>query len=209
MLFGLPTLRTDTEFRATRRKKAAHSTAPSAALALSLSATCIHSPTSSIHDICLLPIIAMHSPLSQAFPPAATRHDKGIVFQTASEPGPNNLPPIACDERNHLNAIAVDCYMQGSGYSAANQSIDAQFHQPKCPLDRQVLQQRFLCFAQDPVGLGFNNTDLPGCIEDWCNSFVPDCKCYFHCSEPSRHPLIELATVGPQIRRVWWQPTCD
>jgi hypothetical protein len=129
----------------------------------------------------------MHPSEAPASPPVATRHGKCIVPQVAFEPGLNNLMQAASYERDDLNAVAGDHYMQRPGYSAAYQSTDTQFHQPERLLDRQVFRQHCLRLAYNLSGLDFDDMNLPRGVEDRRDSFVPVCKCHFHRSSPAHY----------------------
>jgi hypothetical protein len=84
--------------------------------------------SSSIHEIFLL-IHFVHAPATAAT--AATGHGECIAFETAAEPGLNDLAQVAGHERDHLDAVSRNDRLQRPGNRAANERADAKLRQAK------------------------------------------------------------------------------
>jgi hypothetical protein len=178
--FLLSALRADAVTAGSGRVAAASATGACAAAALATAASLSH-PSSSAH--CLFLHGSTRHPDKPAAPPAA-RHSESIPLQAAIKPGLYDLRQFTGHKRNDPDAVCRDHFVQSSGNRTTNQSADAQFRKPKSFLNRQVILQEFLCFANSTPGFGFDNVNLPNHVKDGSYSILPGSKCRFHCPAP-------------------------
>jgi hypothetical protein len=169
----------------TARKGSAPAAASlSAAAALSTTAAppaaAVHSTSIAfIHETFLLSetVKAMKAAVS---PPPATGHRKDAVLKLPGQPGPEDLPQIAGDEGDHPDAVGYNHGVQGAGYGAANQLLDAKLGKPDRLHCVRLLRQALVLRPDDASGFGLDQTDLPGHVEDRRDPVIPDWKCRSH-----------------------------
>jgi hypothetical protein len=211
MRFTMPAFWTQASADSATRKGTAHAASPlsaltspaSASLALSASLTLStalpHSAaSSSVHQVFLL-VHAAHCPAMASTTPTTARHRKGVTLQVAVEPSLDDFAQFARHEREHLDTVRCDQLTQRPGNRAANQHADAQIRQTKRLLDRQVVSERLLSFADDPFRLGLDNVKMPCRVKDRRDPIVPGCKCCLHSSGSAfASPLQEAALLVPR-----------
>jgi hypothetical protein len=112
--------------------------------------------------------------------PVAARHDECIPAQTALKPGLDDGAQVSGHECNHPDAIGGDQGLQGPGDRPANQGADAELGQAQCFLQRGIMRQLFLDFADDPTGLALDDTDFLRRVKERCDALVQIGKCCFH-----------------------------
>lgn len=180
MWFPLSALRADTVATGSGADGGAHVAGSLTTAALTTTTSLSHSATSfSFHNVFLL-VDVIHAPESTSTDPGIARHGKGVRIKGSRQPGLDHLPQIAGHKGNDPDTLCGDRDMQRPGDGAAHQSADAKFRQTNRLLNRQVIHQHFLRFADYLASPGFHKVNLPGNVKDRRDSIVPCCKCSFH-----------------------------
>jgi hypothetical protein len=104
---------------------------------------------------------------------ATARHGIGAAFHIAFEPRLDDLAQIPGNKRDYFDVIRADQLVHGPGNRTADHRADPQLDKPEGFLQRQVFQQCFLGFTDNPPRLGLDDVQLARGIKNRRNAGVP------------------------------------
>jgi hypothetical protein len=85
----------------------------------------------------------------------------------------SDIAQTARHEWNHPNAVRNNRRMHGTGNRSTHKRANIKLNQAERLFHRKLFRKGFLRFPDHPSRFDFHNVDLPGYIEDRCDSFVP------------------------------------
>lgn len=107
-------------------------------------------------------------------PTAAAGHGESRLVEAASEPRPNDLVPLAGDERDDPDAGGGDHVPHRPRDRPADERVDAEASEASRHPIRRPRGERLFSSRNDAPGLGLHHVEIPGRIEDGCDTSIPE-----------------------------------
>ena len=104
---------------------------------------------------------------------AATGHREGRLFESATQPGPNDLVPVAGNERDDPDTEGVDDLFRRPRDRPADERLDSELGQAGPHPAWRARREHLVRLEDDPAGFGFDDVQLPRRVEEGRNPAVP------------------------------------
>lgn len=147
---------------------------------------------------------------------AAAGHCEGGLVEPSLEPRSNDLVPLAGDERDDPDAEGSDHLAHRPRDRTTDERVDAEVGEAsRRPTRRPRGKQLFRSRDHSP-GLGLHHVEIPGRVEDGCDTSVPEGEGRFRSfgGSVSVH-AVDAANPGPaqdldpnRLRNYVWRTGC-